>query len=78
MYKINYNKKIIYFRKISNDLIGLNLFQPSNPSPNPVQQYNSLNSPTLTNKSISPPNAFPVVSKYAAGNYLLNIYLIEL
>ncbi|XP_060844591.1 F-BAR domain only protein 2 isoform X4 [Rhopalosiphum padi] len=54
--------------KISNDLIGLNLFQPSEPTPNPVQQSNSLNSPTLslTNKSISPPNVFPVVSRYAA------------
>ncbi|XP_026815771.1 F-BAR domain only protein 2 isoform X4 [Rhopalosiphum maidis] len=54
--------------KISNDLIGLNLFQPSESTPNPVQQSNSLNSPTLslTNKSISPPNVFPVVSRYAA------------
>jgi len=63
----------LYFRKISNDLIGLNLFQPSSadlPTPNPVQQYSSLNSPTLslTNKSISPPNPFTTVSKYAAGN----------
>ncbi|XP_050061446.1 F-BAR domain only protein 2 isoform X2 [Aphis gossypii] len=54
--------------KISNDLIGLNLFQPSDPTPSPVQQSNSMNSPTLslTNKSISPPNVFPVVSRYAA------------
>ncbi|XP_016664295.1 F-BAR domain only protein 2 isoform X4 [Acyrthosiphon pisum] len=54
--------------KISNDLIGLNLFQPSDPTPNPVQQSTSMNSPTLslTNKSISPPNVFPVVSRYAA------------
>uniref|UniRef100_A0A2S2NP92 FCH domain only protein 2 n=2 Tax=Schizaphis graminum TaxID=13262 RepID=A0A2S2NP92_SCHGA len=54
--------------KISNDLIGLNLFQPSESTPNPVQQSNSLNSPTLslTTKSISPPNVFPVVSRYAA------------
>ncbi|XP_015364694.1 PREDICTED: F-BAR domain only protein 2 isoform X4 [Diuraphis noxia] len=54
--------------KISNDLIGLNLFQPNDPTPNPVQQSNSMNSPTLslTNKSISPPNVFPVVSRYAA------------
>ncbi|KAL4125956.1 hypothetical protein QTP88_010192 [Uroleucon formosanum] len=54
--------------KISNDLIGLNLFQPSDPTPNPVQQSSSMNSPTLslTNKSISPPNVFPVVSRYAA------------
>lgn len=60
---------IIYFRKISNDLIGLNLFQANDSTSNPVQQCNSLNSPTLslTNKSISPPNVFPTVSRYAAG-----------
>ncbi|XP_025409516.1 F-BAR domain only protein 2 isoform X2 [Sipha flava] len=54
--------------KVSNDLIGLNLFQSSDQAPNPVQQSNSLNSPTLslTNKSISPPNVFPVMSRYAA------------
>jgi len=59
-----------HYRKISNDLIGLNLFQPSDSTPNPVLQSNSMNSPSLslTNKSISPPNVFPVVSKYAAGN----------
>lgn len=66
----------MFSRKISNDLIGLNLFQTSEASSTPnstQQQYNSLNSPTssLTNKSISPPNPFPVASKYAAGiNYL--------
>lgn len=66
----NYNNKHFYFRKASNDLIGLNLFQPNDSSPNPAQQYNSLNSPTssLTNKSISPTNSFPSVSRYAAGN----------
>ncbi|XP_050435223.1 F-BAR domain only protein 2 isoform X2 [Adelges cooleyi] len=57
--------------KISNDLIGLNLFQSAASSPNPIQQqqYSSLTSPTLslTNKSISPPNAYPAVtSRYAA------------
>ncbi|XP_025208638.1 F-BAR domain only protein 2 isoform X3 [Melanaphis sacchari] len=62
--------------KISNDLIGLNLFQSSEPTPNSVQQTNSINSPTLslTNKSISPPNVFPVVSKYAAGNNLGDLF----
>lgn len=53
------------------------MFQPSDPTPSPVpvQQSNSMNSPTisLTNKSISPPNVFPVVSRYAAGN--INIIL---
>lgn len=69
----NFNNKILHFRKASNDLIGLNLFQSNDPSPNPVQQYNSLNSPTssLTNKSISPTNSFPSVSRYAAGNSYL-------
>ncbi|XP_050528279.1 F-BAR domain only protein 2 isoform X5 [Daktulosphaira vitifoliae] len=56
--------------KISNDLIGLNLFQSSASSPNSTQQpYSSLNSPTLSlpNKSISPSNInTPVASKYAA------------
>jgi len=54
-------------------LIGLNLFQPNDATPNPVQQNNLMNSPTLslTNKSISPPNVFPVVSRYAAGNIIL-------
>jgi len=34
---------------------------------NPVQLNTSINNTTLTNKSISPPNVFPMVSRYAAG-----------
>lgn len=62
-------------------MIGLNLFQANESVSNPVQQYNSLNSPTLslTNKSISPPDVVPTVSRYAAGNIIyLFIYINHL